>query len=64
MWFSVSGGRLVDEDGNEWSFDGEGLSGENEGVTLERLNSHGIFWFAWSEFHPGTEVYRGNGSVG
>ena len=52
--FSLSDGRLVDEAGNEWSFDGEAREGPHAGAELDRLNSHGIFWFAWSEFHPET----------
>jgi len=58
--FALEDGQLVDGDGNRWSFDGEALEGPKEGTQLERLNSHGIYWFAWSEFHPETEIYRGN----
>ncbi len=60
--FSPSEGRLVDEDGNGWSFDGEAQEGPHAGTQLERLNSHGIFWFAWSEFHPETDIYA-NGTA-
>jgi len=55
--FSLADGRLVDEAGSEWTFDGEALEGPHAGTQLDRLNSHGIFWFAWSEFNPGTDVY-------
>lgn len=56
--FSVSNGTLVDDRGNQWSFDGEALEGPHEGARLERLSSHGFYWFAWSSFHPDTEVYE------
>lgn len=52
--------RLVDGAGNRRSFDGEPFEGPHEGRQLERRNSHGIFRFAWSEFHPAMEVYSGS----
>jgi hypothetical protein len=55
--FSVEDGRLVDDRGTRWSFEGVALDGPREGSQLDRLNSHGIFWFAWSEFNPETEIY-------
>ncbi len=56
--FKVENGKLLDSNGNQWSFDGEALEGENKGSKLERIASHGIYWFAWSEFHPKTGVYE------
>ncbi|MDY6768672.1 MAG: DUF3179 domain-containing protein [Candidatus Nanohaloarchaea archaeon] len=55
--FSLQNGSLVDGDGNTWSFDGIAQEGPHEGETLEQLNSHGFFWFAWSSFHPETDIY-------
>ncbi|MFB6149041.1 MAG: DUF3179 domain-containing protein [Halobacteriales archaeon] len=55
--FSLEDGQLVDQTGVRWRFDGTAMAGPHEGTTLERLNSHGIYWFAWSEFHPETELY-------
>ncbi len=52
--FSIENDQLVDGEGNEWSFDGEKLNGEEE---LEQLPTHGFYWFAWSKFHPDTSVY-------
>ncbi len=60
--FSLEDGQLVDDAGNRWRFDGEAQSGPHRGTQLDRLNSHGVFWFAWSEFHPETGVYAGNES--
>jgi hypothetical protein len=62
LTFAVRDGELVDGTGNRWSFDGEALEGPHEGTRLDRLNSHGVYWFAWSQFHPGTDVYERNGS--
>lgn len=47
----------VDDRGTRWNFDGVALEGPHEGSQPEQLNSHGIFWFAWSEFNPETEIY-------
>ena len=37
--------------------DAGGLRAENEAG--ERLGSHQAFWFAWSQFHPETELWSG-----
>lgn len=55
--FTLEGGRLVDAAGGEWTFSGEAENGPYAGRELARLNSHGIYWFAWSQFHPETDVY-------
>ncbi len=57
LTFELRNGTLVDGDGRRWSFDGEALAGPHEGERLDRLNSNGVYWFAWSEFHPETDVY-------
>lgn len=59
LTFAISDGRLVDGNGSRWSFDGEALDGPYRGTRLEPLNTHGFYWFAWSSFHPETEIYRG-----
>lgn len=56
--FSIREGRLVDDSGNAWSFTGVAQDGPHTGEQLERLNSHGFFWFAWSTFHPDTGLYK------
>lgn len=60
--FERSGDGLVDGNGDRWSHDGVAREGPHEGTRLDRLNSHGFFWFAWSAFHPGTDVYGGGES--
>jgi hypothetical protein len=37
---------------------GMAISGELEGERLERLSSFVSFWFAWSDYHPETEIYQ------
>ena len=37
---------------------GVALSGDLEGQSLERLTSFVSFWFAWTDYHPGTELYQ------
>lgn len=56
--FRIETNRLVDQQGTVWSYDGTAMEGPEAGTELERLNSHGIYWFAWSEFHPETDIYE------
>ena len=37
-----------------WRLDGQP---ESDGPALESLPGHNAFWFAWSVFHPGTELW-------
>jgi hypothetical protein len=51
-------GRLVDLDtGSTWNAYGLCLAGSLEGSQLKPLILIAEFWFAWSEFHPKTEIY-------
>ena len=46
------------ETGSLWQvLTGQAVEGELFGERLERLPSHYSFWFAWSDFHPQTELY-------
>ena len=57
---SADGSLLMkdDETGTVWQgLTGRAISGPLEGKVLTRLPSHYSFWFAWSDFHPETEVY-------
>lgn len=49
-------GGLEDSSGRLWSFEGEMRNGTG---SLETLTPRGFYWFAWSKFHPETEIYRG-----
>jgi len=50
--------RLVDaETHSSWNAYGLCLSGRLKGSQLKPLVLEPEFWFAWSEFHPKTEVY-------
>ena len=47
------------ETGSVWDMGaGVAVSGDLEGATLERLPSFVSFWFAWTDYHPGTELYE------
>ena len=52
--------QMVDrETGSVWDMAaGVALSGDLEGQSLERLTSFVSFWFAWTDYHPGTEIYQ------
>ncbi len=46
------------ETGSLWQvLTGQAIDGPLSGKRLERLPSHYSFWFAWSDFHPKTELY-------
>ena len=50
---------LVDQEtGTRWmAFTGLAVEGPLEGQALRRVPSAYSFWFAWSDFHPDTELY-------
>ena len=52
--------EMVDEEtGSVWSkLDGRATAGPLEGERLTMIPSFQLFWFAWSDFHPNTTVYR------
>ena len=46
------------ETGSTWqALTGRAIDGPLAGTALERLPSFYAFWFAWSDFHPETELY-------
>ena len=46
------------ETGSTWqALTGRAIDGPLAGTALRRLPSFYSFWFAWSDFHPSTEVY-------
>ena len=51
------------ETGSTWqALTGRAINGPLAGTALKRLPSLNSFWFAWSDFHPGTELFEVNGS--
>lgn len=58
--FELVNGRLIDiQTQSVWSFHGEALSGELVGAQLEEIVGIPSFWFAWTAFHPETELFKG-----
>ena len=60
--------QLIEKDGREWlqddqtstlwvPFTGQAVDGELAGSALKRLHAVNVFWFAWSDFYPGTEIW-------
>ena len=60
--------KLIEKNGREWlqddqtgtlwvPFTGQAVDGELAGSALERLHAVNSFWFAWSDFYPGTDVW-------
>ena len=46
------------ETGSTWrKSSGKAIEGPMKGKQLEQVPSFASFWFAWSDFHPQTEVY-------
>ena len=49
-----------EETGARWmAFSGLATEGEPAGRALERAPSHLSFWFAWTDWNPGTELFDG-----
>lgn len=51
--------RYIDnETGSEWTPTGECVGGTHRGHRLRPVPHYNkIFWYVWSDFHPGTEIY-------
>jgi hypothetical protein len=52
---ALDAGRTVSLAGVELSTDGGGLRATFDGAEVA---SHQAFWFAWSQFHPGSELWQ------
>jgi hypothetical protein len=48
---------IDDQTKSRWNAYGECISGASKGTHLKSLILEPEYWFAWSEFHPGTEIY-------
>lgn len=47
-----------DETGTRWvPFTGQAIEGPLAGNSLERIHAVNVFWFAWTDFFPETELY-------
>jgi hypothetical protein len=56
--FQYDNGKIIDQTGSEWNFDGEAVEGKMKGKELTRLPFDEGFWFEWVAFHAETELYR------
>ena len=53
------------ETGSTWQLlTGRAIEGELAGMALTRLPSFYSFWFAWSDFHPKTDLYEAANPAG
>lgn len=57
IFTSYKNGKLIDQDGNQWTASEEYLSSKNGGQ-LSRLPSHNIFWFAWHNAYPNSRLIK------
>jgi hypothetical protein len=53
--FSLESEGLRDSQGDLWNFEGREVNGGGE---MTMVNPQGFYWFAWSKFHPNTELYK------
>jgi len=54
----VSRRWLVDASGSRWlPLNGQAWSGDFQGTRLDPVHAVNVFWFAWSDFYPETEIY-------
>ena len=57
LTLAADGEGFVDaETGTRWSVAGVGLSGELSGEHLSRIPHLDTFWFAWSTYHPDSDL--------
>ncbi|MEK0327321.1 MAG: DUF3179 domain-containing (seleno)protein, partial [Nitrosopumilus sp.] len=57
--FDFSDNKIIDlQTSSVWNYDGIAISGELEGLELNRLPFNPGFWFEWIAFHPDTEVFE------
>ena len=54
---AIAGLRLQSATGSRWYLDG---MADDAPSNLVAVPGHNAFWFAWSVFHPGTEVWEGD----
>ncbi len=54
LTFELTGGKIVDNSGREWDFEGVSLDGKS----LKRVPDHFGFWFSWTLAYPGTELFN------
>ncbi len=48
---------MKDNEGNEWNFFGEAVSGPRKGAWLPPTDSFIGYWLAWGAFYPGVEIF-------
>ena len=65
LTFRVDTGKILDNDtGSEWTLAGEAVAGELTGSVLPgHPEAMVAFWFAWSAFHPTTDLWLLDRSV-
>lgn len=52
--------QLVDtQTGSTWNLKGQCVEGQHQGAQLQPVPHYNkIFWFAWADYHPATDVYQ------
>lgn len=59
LTFEYRDGRIVDiETSSAWDVTGRAVSGELAGARLVPIIHGNDFWFVWSMFHPGSDIYQ------
>lgn len=48
---------LEDNEGNKWDVFGKAVSGPRAGDQLTPTTSFTAYWFAWTAFYPGSDIY-------
>src|SRR5262249_4731222 len=49
---------LLDNQTNDWGFDGCTLTGEIKGQCLARIDYLKDYWFDWQHYHPHSGIFR------
>lgn len=52
--------QLIDtQTGSKWNLQGQCVAGQHRGAQLRPVPHYNkIFWFAWADYHPATDVYQ------
>jgi hypothetical protein len=59
LTFEFKEGQFLDKETHSvWNEYGESIDGNLKGATMNRVQAHKAFWFAWADFHANTEVFQ------
>ncbi len=55
--FDQDTNRMETSDGTTWTLDGTAVAGPRQGQQLKLVDLSRMYWFAWKQFNPDTDLY-------